>query len=105
MSDMKSIAGFKQKLDEPDTKNLLLLATKKEDKMVKKKNKKKTNKSDTKKLANLSNKIFDYIHIALCRRLFLLTWYNDMTYTKNADELMLALSIFCCNIVMHKTAT
>lgn len=70
--DKESIASSEQELDKPDIENLLLLATKVEDNMIKKKNKKKANKSDTKKHANLSNEICNYIHIPPFRRLFLL---------------------------------
>ena len=97
VSDTESITGFEQEFDQPDTENLLLLATEGEDEMVKKKNEKKANKSDAEKRANLSNEIFDYIHVAPCRRLFLLAWYDDMTYAKNADGSMLSLPTFCCN--------
>ena len=97
VSDTESIAGSEQEFDEPDTENLLLLATEREDKMVKKNNEKKANKSDAKKRANLSNEIFNYIHVTPYRRLFSLAWYDDMTYTKNADRSMLALPTLYCN--------
>ncbi|MCJ1468820.1 hypothetical protein MMC07_007450 [Pseudocyphellaria aurata] len=28
----------------------------------------------------MSDEIFDYIYVALCRRLFSLAWYDDFTY-------------------------
>ena len=95
--DMELIAGFEQEFDEPDTENLLLLTTEMEDNIVKKKNEKKANKSNAKKHITLSNEIFNYIHVTPCHRVFLLTWYDNITYTKNVNGSMLALPTFYYN--------
>lgn len=50
-------------------------------------------KSDAEKRAKLSNEIFDYIHVAPCRRLFSLTWYEDTTYASPTA----VLPTQCCN--------
>lgn len=54
---------------------------------------KKALKIDIAKQANLFNKIFDYIYMAKCKRLFLLIWYNDETYTSPLTILLIP----CCN--------
>lgn len=72
VSDTESIARSVQKFDGPNTENLIFLATKMEDNMIKKKNETKANKSGAKKHAYFSDEIFDYIHMISCCRLFLL---------------------------------
>ena len=41
--------------------------------------------------ANISNEIFDYIHVSKYKNLFSLAWYADLTY---ADEVIFDTSIF-----------
>lgn len=57
----------------------------------------KTSRSDVAKHANLSIKIFDYIHVARCHRLFFLTWYDDLTSAQSKDSLSKSLPTSCCN--------
>lgn len=44
-----------------------------------------TKKTDAQKHTNFSNKILNYIHIIPCQKLFLLAWYNNITYTLNKE--------------------
>lgn len=97
-SDTEFLAGSKKDFDEPDANTLIgLLATKAEEKSLKKKHTKKANQSDAEKRAKLPDKIFNYIHVARCRRLFALAWYNDLTYAQNEDGSILTFPTFCCN--------
>lgn len=57
--------------------------------------KKQASKTDAQKRANLPEEIFDYIHIAKCRRLFSLTWYDDPTYDDGPSSK--PLPTLCCN--------
>lgn len=44
----------------------------------------------------IPNGIFDYIHVAQCKKLFLLTWYDDLTYADEiiSNETILKKSLF-----------
>lgn len=42
--------------------------------------KQQANKNDLQKQVNLSDEIFDYMYNTLGQQLFLLAWYDDMTY-------------------------
>lgn len=56
------------------------------------------NQTDAAKRSKLPNEIFDYIHVARCRRLFSLAWYEDLTYAQSDDSSSpTALPIPCCN--------
>lgn len=48
---------------------------------------KKTSQTNAEKGANLPDKIFNYIYIAKCKRLFLLTWYDNEIYTSSSMSL------------------
>lgn len=84
-----------------------LIITDADENQLKKKKARQTSKSDAQKRANLPDEIFNYIHVARCRRLFALAWYGDMTYaepeeTPQNDSLLepssrKALPEFCCN--------
>ena len=54
--------------------------------------KKQASKTDAQKRASLPDKIFDYIHVAECRRLFSLAWYDDAIYNNSKP-----LPSLCCN--------
>lgn len=77
------------------------LASEADESRIKKKQDQKAKQTDAAKRAKIPDEIFDYIHVARCRRLFSLAWYDDMTY---ADKEMLddsimkkALPLACCN--------
>ena len=59
----------------------------------------KANKIDVEKRAKLPHKIFDYIHIASCWKLFFLAWYDNLTYIQSNDSStpLVALPTTCCN--------
>lgn len=61
-------------------RSLPLLASKGELKNKEHFTNRKNNKNNTERGMFLSNKIFDYIYVALCQRLFLFTCYKDITY-------------------------
>ncbi len=79
-------------------KFLFLLTTERELEKKKQPINKKISKSNAERHVALPNEIFDYIHVAFCQRLFLLTWYEDMTYVVkekfNNSKVLLEL---CCN--------
>lgn len=52
---------------------------------LKKKKQCHVSKMDAQKRAKLPDEIFDYIHVARCRRLFSLAWYGDMMYAEEAS--------------------
>lgn len=58
---------------------------------------KKASSTNIQKRANLSNKIFDYIYIAKCCRIFSLNWYNNSTYGNSNKASTKLLPILCCN--------
>lgn len=60
----------------------------------KRKKQRQSSKTDAPKRARLPDELFDYIHVAGCRRLFSLAWYGDTTYA-NIDQNPLPSS--CCN--------
>lgn len=106
ISDTESIADSEaegEELDEGSIKDsdLLssLLATEAETKQNTCLAKKKANKTDLQKRASLLDEIFDYIHVAQCRRLFSFAWYDDMTYAANEDleTPIKALPVTSCN--------
>lgn len=66
--------------DDQDDLIAAFFATKADEQQIQKKKDKKANQSDAAKQAKLRDKIIDYIHIAQCRRLFFLAWYDDLTY-------------------------
>lgn len=70
-----------------------------QDKFAKRQNRKRTSKkTEAKKRRNLLNKIFEYIHVARCRRFFSLAWYDNITYTRFDDAgITKSLPILCCN--------
>ena len=50
------------------------------------------------KRSRLPNKIFNYIHVARCQKLFSLAWYDNMMYAQSEDfSPAKALQIPCCN--------
>lgn len=75
-----------------------ILNTETEDASKKKKIAKRISQSDAEKRAQLPDEIFDYIHVAPCRRSFSLAWYDDSTYlVPQADGQTKSLPRFCCN--------
>ncbi|MCJ1348467.1 hypothetical protein MMC31_006699 [Peltigera leucophlebia] len=84
-----------------------LIITDADENQLKKKKARQASKSDAQKRANLPDEIFDYIHVARCKRLFSLAWYGDMTYAEetlhnNPSQLLetpsrKALPEFCYN--------
>lgn len=109
LSDAESVAGSAAgseadfDIDDVDEADLIsgLLATEADETQLSKKKERKSNKSDAAKRANLSEEIFEYIHVARCRRLYALAWYDDMTYAHNNDDsgaiATKALPQLCCN--------
>ena len=102
ISDTESIAESEAESDDGhvDETDLLsaLLATEREAEKKKQSANKRTSKSDAARRASLPNEIFDYIHVAPCRRLFSLAWYDDMTYAVNEESSSgKALPVLCCN--------
>ena len=82
LSDQESVAESEAESDsgDVDETDLLsaLLATEGEAQKKQRSAKKRTSKSDAAKRASLPNEMFDYIHVAPCRRLFSLAWYASM---------------------------
>lgn len=77
---------------------VFILNTETEDASKKKKIAKRISQSDAEKRARLPDKIFDYIHVASCRRRFSLAWYDDSTYlVSQADGQTKSFPRFCCN--------
>ena len=84
-----------------------LIITDADENQLKKKKARQTSKSDAQKRANLPDEIFNYLHMARCRRLFALAWYGDMTYAESERTAQndsfygplsrKALPEFCCN--------
>lgn len=60
-----------------------LISTEAESHSQSQKMKKQASKTNAQKRASLPDEIFDYIHVAKCRRLFSLAWYDDATYNNN----------------------
>lgn len=58
---------------------------------------KKVSSTNAQKRANLPNKIFDYIFVAKCCRVFSLNWYDDSTYGNNNIANTKPLPILYCN--------
>lgn len=83
LSDQESVAESEAESDngDVDETDLLsaLLATEGEAQKKQRSAKKRTSKSDAAKRTSPPNEMFDYIHVAPCRRLFSLAWYDDMT--------------------------
>lgn len=88
-------------LNNADKVDLLsgVLATEANKSQISKKKNHRSNKSDATKQANLSNKMFEYIHVAQCQRLYFLAWYDDMIYAQssNNSRATKALPQLCCN--------
>lgn len=81
---------------DPSADQLLdLLSTEAETSSLSKKMKKQASKTDAQKRANLPEEIFDYMHVAKCRRLFSLAWYDDLTYGNRPSSK--PLPTLCCN--------
>lgn len=81
---------------DPCTEQLLdLLSTEAKTSSHNKKTKKQAFTTDAQKRANLPDEIFDYIHVAKCRQLFSLAWYDDFTYDDEKNRK--PLPTFCCN--------
>lgn len=76
---------------------LNLLSTKAKTSFHNKKMNKKAFSTNKQKHTNLPNKIFDYIHVAKCHRVFSLNWYNDSTYGNGNEASIKPLAILCCN--------
>lgn len=76
---------------------ITFLATESENKKKKKVTKQRTKKTDIQKRANLPNKIFNYIYMVPCCRLFLLARHDDMTHIVNITGIAKALPIPYCN--------
>lgn len=74
-----------------------ILSIKAETSFHNKKMKKKASSTDAQKRANLPDKIFDYIHIVKCCRIFSLNWYDDSTYGNGNEASTKPLPTFCCN--------
>lgn len=63
-----------------------------------KKKEKQASRTNVAKYAKYPNKIFDYIHVTCCQRLFSLAWYNDLTYVQSKDvSYTKELSVPYCN--------
>lgn len=100
LSDAESSASsdVDKDFDDSGTNQLFgLFITETEEKSLAKKAKKKISATDAEKRAKLSDKIFNYIHTAKCRRLFSPDWYNDTTYASNIDGSIKPLPNPCCN--------
>lgn len=81
LSDLKSNAGSKVGLNfDKEGGDLFNLATDVGRDQIWQKKDKKTSQTDALKHAKLSNKIFDYIHIACYRKQLFLAWYDNLTY-------------------------
>lgn len=96
LSDNESVAASMQGDDFEDsgTNELFdLLTPEAEEVSRNKKHKKKASQTDAAKRANLPDEIFDCIHVAKCRRLFSLAWYDNETYVSPST----ALPTPCCN--------
>lgn len=59
----------------------VLLIAKVDDSLKWQKKNKKAKFNHVAKNAKMSDEIFDYVHVSLCQRWFLLIWYNDLIYT------------------------
>ena len=99
-SDNKSIARSKvdENFDDPITNQLFTIFTTNIEKETQAN--RATNRlsaTNAEKQAKLPNKIFNYIHTAKCRRLFLLDWYDDVTYAASEEGLIKALPNPYCN--------
>lgn len=99
ISESESIIGSEADFDNIDDDDVMatLLATDAEGSRNKAKKDQQTNRTNEKKRENLADEIFDYIHVARCRRLFSLAWYDDMTYAEQEDGLTKSLPTLCCN--------
>lgn len=87
-----------EEFHDPTIEELLdLLSTEAETSSHIKKMNKKASSTDAQKRANLPDEIFDYIHVAKCRRLFSLNWYNDSTYGHGNEASTKLLPTLCCN--------
>lgn len=62
-----------------------------------KKNKNLTQNPILKSELSFSNDIFYYIYVTKCLRFFFLVWYNDLTYTLNAEDMSKLLPTLCRN--------
>lgn len=94
ISDNKSVVSKLDEFTDLATDQLFdLLTTDGENKTRSKKSRKRESKTNAAKRENLPDKIFDYIHIAQCRRLFSLASYDDQTYVSTSK----ALPNPCCN--------
>ena len=102
ISDTESVAESEAESDDGDVDetDLLstLLATESEAQKKQRSAKKRTSKNDAAKRASLPNDIFDYIHVAPCRRLYSLALYDDMTYASLTEHSGKALPDLCCNV-------
>ena len=99
-SDAESLASsdVDKDFDDSETNQLFaLFATEAEEESLAKKAKKRTSATDAEKRAKLPDDIFSYIHIAKCRQLFSLDWYDDTTYAPNNDGSIKPLPVPCCN--------
>lgn len=74
-----------------------LLATDAEKARKKAKKDQQTSRTSEKKREMLADEIFDYIHVARCRRLFSLAWYDDLTYAEDDVGWIKPLPVLCCN--------
>lgn len=90
-SDAESVA--ESKIIDLDNINLMtiLLATKADGGRMKKKRDKKIKHTDTAKQKNMFNKMFDYIYIAQCKKLFSVIWYDNLIH---ANKVILNKSLF-----------
>lgn len=102
LSDLESVAGSECDLELDEEVDLFsrILASDADQNRRQQKKEQQTNLTDTAKRATLLNEIFDYIHIARCRRLFSLAWYDNLTYAQSDDSSApapAALPITYCN--------
>ena len=100
LSDAESIAGSEADFEYDEEANLFsgILASDADQDRRERKKELRTSQTNATKRSRLPNEIFDYIHVARCRRLFSLAWYDDMTYAQSGDSSPTkALPIPCCN--------
>lgn len=94
-SASKSEAGFD--LDDADDLISSLMATEADENYIEIKKKSQACRTNVQKRAKLADKIFAYIYIARCCRLFSLEWYDDTTYAPAHDRSKKLLPSNCCN--------
>ena len=85
ISDAELVAKLEvADLDNNDLMTIFFATNIDENRIQNKKNE-KTKQTNVFKWANISNKIFDYFHFAICKNLFFFAWYDDLIY---ADDVI-----------------